>query len=68
MKPCPFCFADGRVQRQRGVAGEILFTIACTSDRCLAIGPIGKSEEDAVKKWEARNMNITMAPLKGKAK
>lgn len=59
MKPCPFCFGDGRVQRMRGVAGESIFAIACTNDKCLAVGPFAPSEVEAVKKWDARNLNIT---------
>jgi hypothetical protein len=62
MKPCPFCFSDGRVQRMRGVAGESMFAIACTNDQCLAVGPLASTETEAVKKWDSRNLNISRKP------
>ena len=65
MKHCPFCFGNGRVQRMRGMAGDMMFAIACTNDKCLAVGPLAGSEAEAQKKWDARNMNIS-APSKPK--
>jgi hypothetical protein len=74
MKPCPFCFEDARIQRTRGALNEVLFTVGCGNEQCLAVGPIGRSEQEAVTKWDHRNMNITrgdrvtMAAVIGKAK
>jgi hypothetical protein len=75
MKPCPFCFGAARLQRQRGAMAEILHAVACLNERCLAVGPIGRTEKEATEKWDQRNLNIakseprvTMAPVIGKAK
>ena len=58
MKPCPFCFGNGRIQRMRGAAGIPIFAIACTNEKCLTVGPLAATEVEAHKKWDARNMNI----------
>jgi len=41
-----------------GAAGASMFAIACTNDKCLAVGPLAATEVEAHKKWDARNMNI----------
>jgi hypothetical protein len=61
MKPCPFCFGDARVQKQRGASNEVLFVVACANEFCLAVGPLGRSEEEAEQKWDKRNLNLTTA-------
>lgn len=55
MKPCPFCFSNGRIQRMRGADATPMFAIACTNDKCLAVGPLAQTEDEVVKKWEARD-------------
>jgi hypothetical protein len=59
MKPCPFCFSDGRPQKIRGAAAEMLHAIGRSNDQCLAVGPIGRNESEAEQKWNLRNLNIT---------
>jgi hypothetical protein len=43
----------------RGVAGESMFAIACANAQCLAVGPLASTEAEALKKWNARNLNIS---------
>jgi hypothetical protein len=44
----------------RGAAAELLHAIGCTNDRCLAVGPLARSETEADQKWNTRNLNITL--------
>jgi hypothetical protein len=43
----------------RGMAGSAMFAIGCTNDQCLAVGPVASTEAEALKKWDARNLNIS---------
>jgi hypothetical protein len=58
MKLCPFCSTEPKLARARGALNEIIYTVACRNDQCLAVGPIGTSEAEAERKWNERNLNL----------
>ena len=49
LEPCPFCGGEAWIEDQ----DEHLF-VSCLTDGCETTGPIGFTNEDAIRKWNKR--------------
>lgn len=54
LKPCPFCSGELYFIEDEEV-GEDLITYRVICDCCLASGPSGGSERDAIAEWNMRD-------------
>jgi len=67
IKPCPFCGANG------SIGGDSHFYwVFCFDEECDACGPICKTEEEAIQKWnkagretEDTQLNMKVCPFCG---